>query len=194
MAIQPNIDMEYVERMATSSRPIPGQSLTNNPDEPLPFEKPTKFVEVQTALDYLFLELTEEGTAENLKKILEQQMPVSIITEQLLFKGFSEGLWNPDLMLLLLEPTMYMVISVADRLGVENVIIEEGDEPLEVELKDEEKVRRLQEATKVVIKGQKEKSQMNGVMNTPPTETIEPPLEPTSVEPMTKSLLSKEEG
>jgi len=187
MAQQPNIDMETLERMMTGPRPIPGQSLTNNPDNSLPFERPTKFVEVQPALDQLFLELTDENTIDKLEDVLSRKIPVATIAEQILFKGFSEGLWNPDLMMLLLEPTIYMIMSIADRVGVENVVLEEGDDPEAVDLDDAEKARRYQEATKALIKHKKQSGQMNQMMKEEPTPKAKE-------KPKPRSLLSKEEG
>jgi len=43
---------EAVESFGKASRPIPGQSLTTNPDEPRPFEGPPDFTNFKEALDY----------------------------------------------------------------------------------------------------------------------------------------------
>ena len=44
-------NQEGLEAIASAPRPIPGQSLTSNPDEPKPFEGPPEFVEFREALD-----------------------------------------------------------------------------------------------------------------------------------------------
>jgi hypothetical protein len=36
-----------------------------------------------------------------------------------LFKGFTEGKWNPDLMMLLAEPTAYMLMALAERANID---------------------------------------------------------------------------
>ena len=58
--------------------------------------------------------------------------PVGDMAEQILFEGFSKGQWNPDLMLLLVEPTMYILIALADMADVEPRIDSE-DEPNDAE-------------------------------------------------------------
>lgn len=194
MARQPQpMNMEFIEQVATGPRPIPGQSLTNSPDAPLPFEGPTKFVELQPALDHLFIQLTEDGALKNLEGLLSQKYPVSLIAEQLLFAGFTEGLWNPDLMLLLLEPTIYMILSIADRLGIKDIVIDENETPDEYgeEADPETKVRKMQDATKAFIKAKTMKGQMSKM--TAPRE--EAPAEaPVQQEQKIRSLLSREEG
>ena len=46
----------------------------------------------------------------------------------MLFKGFTEGKWNPDLMLLLAEPLAFMLIALAERQGIDYVINNDDDE------------------------------------------------------------------
>ena len=36
-----------------------------------------------------------------------------------LYAGFYKGKWNPDLMMLLMEPVIYMIMALAERAGVE---------------------------------------------------------------------------
>ena len=45
---------------ATLNRPIPGESLYDDPDSPSAYEGPTKFTTIQKASQYLFDQLTEE--------------------------------------------------------------------------------------------------------------------------------------
>jgi hypothetical protein len=40
------------------------------------------------------------------------------ISSIILYTGFLEGKWNPDLMTLLMEPTMYMVMYLGDQAGI----------------------------------------------------------------------------
>ena len=54
--------------------------------------------------------------------------------------GFlAEGKWNPDLMLLLIEPTLYLLISIADYGDVKNYTLyaEEVDDP-DTEISDDD--------------------------------------------------------
>ena len=46
-------------------------------------------------------------------------IPVSDVVQQILYIGFTKGKWNPDLMLLLVEPLLYLVMSLCEKAGVE---------------------------------------------------------------------------
>ena len=52
-------DQAVLEYLPNNGSPIPGQSLTNNPDTPYPWEGETTFTEVRPAIDALFIEVTE---------------------------------------------------------------------------------------------------------------------------------------
>ena len=72
------------------------------------------------------------------------------IAQTLLFTGFTKGYWNPDLMLILIEPVAYMYMALAERAGIDPVIDlnEDEEEDAEEEFfgisKDNEKLKRLQ--------------------------------------------------
>ena len=120
--------------LATNGRPIPGQSLTSNPDEPRPFEKPTRHVELSSAIDALYLELSEPEAKESVLKLMNDQVPVGNLAQVILTDGFQKGMWNPDLMLLLIEPTMYILISLAEQAGIDYKTYEgEENEPSDPE-------------------------------------------------------------
>ena len=179
-----------IDKLATPNVPIPGQSLTNNPDEPLPFEGPPQFANMQDALDYIFLDLTDPEKTSSLKTILKSGYPVSLLTEQILMVGFTEGLWNPDVMLLLLEPVLYMIIAVGNKLGVEDLVVEPGDVPNQEEMSEEETVAKVKEAKKAVLDKLTGRSEPAGMDPPVASETPESIEEPTQVN---KSLLSREE-
>ena len=42
-------DQEGLNFLGSMPRPIPGQSLTNNPDNPYPWEQPPQFTELPTS-------------------------------------------------------------------------------------------------------------------------------------------------
>ena len=44
------------------------------------------------------------------------------LSQVILFKGFTEGKWNPDLMMLLAEPLAYMLMALAERQGINYTI------------------------------------------------------------------------
>ena len=53
--------------------------------------------------------------------------PVDELTQTILYRAMSTGKVNPDLMLLLVEPLMYLIIAIAENSDIEPVIYE-GEE------------------------------------------------------------------
>ena len=119
---------EYLKLVAGGGRPISGQSLTTNPDDPQPYERPPQYTSVHEASEDIFSKLIEEETYKQLLIVLGDGMPVMDIVQTMLFTGFSEGKWNPDLMLMLVEPVAYMILALAERAGLDPVIYREEDE------------------------------------------------------------------
>ena len=119
---------EYMKIVAGGGRPIPGQSLTINPDDPQPYERPPQYTSVHEASEEIFSRLIEEETYKQLIMVLGDGMPVMDVVQTMLFTGFSEGKWNPDLMLMLVEPVAYMILALAERAGLDPVIYREEDE------------------------------------------------------------------
>ena len=50
------------------------------------------------------------------------------IVKIILYRGFSDGLWNPDMMLILAEPLAYMIMALAERADVDFKIDEDDEE------------------------------------------------------------------
>ena len=124
---------EYVKVTTQLGRPIPGQSLTTDPDNPAPYEKPPRFTSVHEASEFLFEKLIEEETYMQVMELLIDDMPIMDITQTLLFQGFTEGQWSPDLMLMLVEPVAYMLLALAERAQIDPVIYRGEDEDDEEE-------------------------------------------------------------
>jgi len=81
--------------------------------------------------------MTEEETYIEIVSALGQGMPVTGMTQMLLQDGFQKGAWNPDLMMQLIEPTMYMIMSMAEKAGVKYRVDEE-DNPEAEDASEEE--------------------------------------------------------
>ena len=114
------------------NRPIPGQGLTNDPENPYPWEKPPEFTDLGDGLQYVFGKLIEPKTYVSIMDVLDDGTPLMDVTQGILFKGFTEGKWNPDLMMLLAEPTAYMLLALAERADV-NIKIFKGEEDDDME-------------------------------------------------------------
>jgi len=123
-----DFDQDGLEFLANNGRPIPGSSLTNSPDNPYPWEQPAQYTELQPAIDALFLELSEPEAFHSIMDLVRNDVPVGDIAQVVLTDGFQKGLWNPDLMLLLMEPTMYMIIAFAEKAGIQDYVTYEGEQ------------------------------------------------------------------
>ena len=126
----PPLQVAFNANMQKMQRPIPGQSLTRDPENPLPSEQPPQFVDKTDALEYLFSSFVEENKYESLLTVLDQGMPLMDLTKIIVMSGFKDGLWNFDLMLILIEPVAYMLMALAERAGIDLKVMEDegGDE------------------------------------------------------------------
>ena len=118
--------LQYLTDNMNRGRPIPGQSLTNDPEQPSIWEKPPEFTVPREALHYLFEKLLDPPVAENTLVSLINGVGVIDIASIMLYTGFIEGKWSPDLMLLLAEPTLYMIMALAEKAEVD-YILDTGD-------------------------------------------------------------------
>ena len=103
----------------TLNRPIPGQGLTNDPDNPWPWEKPPEITNLEDGVQYVFGRLIEPEAYSSIMNVIDDGTPLMDVTQGILFKGFTEGKWNPDLMMLLAEPTAYMLMALAERADID---------------------------------------------------------------------------
>jgi len=125
MAI-PQTGIDFLEKSMNVGRPIPGQSLTNSKDQPYNWERPPTITEPREAMYAVFNSLIEPNTAANVLLSISKGMGVIDIASVMIYTGFIEGQWNPDMMLILMEPTMYMIMALAEKAEIEYVI-ETGD-------------------------------------------------------------------
>ncbi len=140
-------NQEAVDAFAQAGRPIPGQSLTSNPDEPRPFEGPPDFTNFKEALDYTAAELLLEENYTPMVLAMGDGIPVTDLAMQIGYVGFREGKWNPDLMMMLIEPLMYLLMALAEKADIQYRIDDEDDEDDEDSIL-EDKVRNIAETLK----------------------------------------------
>jgi hypothetical protein len=109
-------------------RAVPGQSLTGNPDETPPWERPPEFTQVAEALDAIVTEFLEPEKFVALIQLLAlQRMSIAALAQAILEDGFREGRWNPDLMLLLAEPLMVILMAISERAEIRDYEIYDGE-------------------------------------------------------------------
>ena len=107
---------------------IPGQSMTASPDSKMKWDGPPKHSGFREASEAIFLELLEPETLKSVVTLLQKDTPVSEITSVILITGFSEGKYNPDLLMMLIEPTMYFIMAIADKFGIDPKIYKGEEE------------------------------------------------------------------
>ena len=94
--------------------PIPGESLTSSPDMPKAWERPPQYTDPEDAMEAVYMELTGEDTLRKLINIINDGIPLDEIAQVVLYKGYTEGKFTTDLMVMLIEPTLYLLIAIAD--------------------------------------------------------------------------------
>jgi len=141
-------NQEILDHLGQMDGPVPGQSLTADPDNPLPWERPPTHTTLNSAIHALFDFMTEEETYIDIVTALGDGMPVGNLAETILQDGSFKGAWNSDLMLLLAEPTMYMLMSMAEKAGVKYRIDDEDDPEIE-EASPEEELSALQDLNRI---------------------------------------------
>ena len=145
---------EFTMQAAQMKRSAPGEAMSNNPDSPYPFESAPEFTVQREALEYLFTVITDESKYVDILIAIDNGVPIMELTQVILFKGFTEGKWNPDLMMMLAEPTTYMLMALAERADIDFKVYkgEEEDEDAEATLFnidiDKQKLKELRSVSK----------------------------------------------
>ena len=108
--------------------PIPGESLTASPDTPKAWERPPQYTDEEDAMRAVYMVLTEQDSLRGLIEIISEGTPLDEIAQVVLYKGYVEGKYTPDLMLLLAEPTIYLLIAIADYAEIKDYVLYEGED------------------------------------------------------------------
>ena len=108
--------------------PVPGESLTASPATQQPWETPSRYTEQDKAMEAVYMELTSPDNLEKLVDIINDGTPLDEVAQVILYKGYSEGLFSPDLMMLLIEPTLYLLIAIADYADIKDYVLYEGED------------------------------------------------------------------
>ena len=123
--------------------PTPGEGLTQSPEQKFPWEQPPRHTEVKPVMEEIFLQITERENLIELLGLFMNKQPVDEIAQVILYKGVTSGLFNMDLMLMLVEPTMYLLIAIAEEYDIEPVIYEGQD----VDLAEKEDIDTVKKET-----------------------------------------------
>ena len=171
------------------NKSVPGQSLTNNPSQPYAWETPPRYTNVQEAATTIFADMTEEENFIPLMTALKSGNSVVDIASTILYRGFQLGQFNPDMMLLLMEPVMYMIMALAERVGLGDLLGYEGEQK-EEEYDEDEKEEKLN-LLKNTIKNKLNQVSEQSLEGMPELQKQILSFEPSE---KTKSLLEKTEN
>lgn len=144
--------------MKMEANPVPGQSLTQDPDNKAPWETPPDIVEIEDFVQEAALDLLNPERIPGLLDTLRKGVPVEYLTETYLKAKVQQGTINPDLMMMAIEPVMWLVIFVATYGGIDpefapEINLDDGEEMTE-------NTQGLNKATKALSSGEKAISEL----------------------------------
>jgi len=124
------IDKKLIEQEPRGGfdAPIPGESLTSSPDNAKSWERPPQYVNEDRAMEALYLLLTDQDKLPDLINLIDSGTPIDEIAQVILYQGYTAGQYNPDLMLTMIEPTIYLLIAIADYAEIKDYTLYEGEE------------------------------------------------------------------
>ena len=106
---------------ATRSRfdvAITGQSLTKEPKS-YPWESPPKFTTPDEVMDYYFNKFDEDEVLFSLFAMLEAEIPVTTIVNSMIMGAFGEGMYTPDLGIIIAEELGLLIMVIAKEAGID---------------------------------------------------------------------------
>jgi hypothetical protein len=180
-------NQEAIDALVNAGKPIPGQSLTNDPDQRYPWESPPEYTDYKQALNFIADKLLDKEVYVPMMKGIGAGVPITDITLQMLQAGFEQGKWNPDLLMMLIEPTVYTLMALAEKANIQYRI--NGDEEEDMDEDDEKEIQMMRQKNLQELANTKvsEKSKVpSGVV---PREILQ---QIDNME-MPQSLLSREE-
>ena len=138
--------VDFLSHQMNTGKSIPGQSLTSSPDNPRAWESPPEFTKLQHSMDYMFQTIFNPEVASNLLLSINNGVGIFDLTSIILYTGFLEGKWNPDLMMLLAEPTMFMIMALCEKADISYKLDSIDDEAV-LEMNPEEQIEKLNSGT-----------------------------------------------
>ncbi|MAN64448.1 MAG: hypothetical protein CMI60_21155 [Parvibaculum sp.] len=109
-------------------RPIPGQSLTDEPGN-YPWEHPPQYTDLREARDRIFQGITKPENVKQLITMLASDVPVEAIVRTVLFAGFTEGKWSVDMATLLAPVVLVQIVGIAKAAKIEKFRILLDEQP-----------------------------------------------------------------
>ena len=124
--------LDELVNLSSRGAAIPGQSLTNDPEQPYPWEKPAEFSNPRDALNDITASLLRPEAVKEMLDALAKGASVGDLAMAIAYAKFAEGKINPDVMLLVMEPIMYLIMGIAEEANIQYNIdgddLDESDE------------------------------------------------------------------
>lgn len=137
--------LDEIVNLSNTGSSLPGQSLINDPEQPYPWEKPATFSNPREALDSIVEELLQPEAMKNIVGALAKGAAVADLSLVVLYTKFTEGEINPDTLLLLAEPVMYIMMAIGEEANIKYNIEGNDLDELDEEDNQEEDTRKLNE-------------------------------------------------
>lgn len=132
--------------------PVPGQSLTDKPGN-YPWEHPPQYTDTSEAADYVWDKITQPQFAEQVIGMLDAGIPIEAIGKIILFTGFAEGKWNPDIALIIAEPIMKMIAAIGIHGGVKKFRVSMSDLTNNKQMQSITQIKNNKEQFEKIAKG-----------------------------------------
>ena len=155
--------------------PIPGQGLTDEPGN-YPWEHPPQFTDVVEASEFVWDRLHRPAFTEQVLAMLDAGIPVEALGRIIIFNGFMEGKWNPDVAFLIAAPVMKMIAIMGITAGVDKIKMSMSDITNNEQIQSIAKTKvNAEEAEKIAagVKQDIKKIESKGLMAKPEKEEIE---------------------
>ena len=155
--------------------PVPGQSLTDTPGN-YPWEHAPLISDPEQATEFIWDRLHKPEFAEQVIAMLDAGIPVEALGRVILFGGFVEGKFSPDVAFLIAQPVMEMIATMGLTAGVDNIKMSMSDITNNEQIQSIVKTKVNAEETAEAAKGVKEdikKIEKKGLMAKPNQEEME---------------------
>ena len=152
--------------------PVPGQGLTDTPGN-YPWEHPPLYTDTSEAADFVWDRLHRPEFAEQMIAMLDAGIPVEALGRIIIFNGFIQRKWTPDIAFIIAEPIMKMIATMGMKAGVKNIRMSMEDITNKEAIKSIVKTKLSNEDTEKAAMGVKQdikKIEKKGLMAKPKKE------------------------
>jgi hypothetical protein len=126
--------LDELTNLSNQGSPVPGQSLVNSPESKYPWENPATFSNPREALDDITTTILQPDTAKSIVKALATGAAAIDLTMGILYSKFLQGDISVDNLLLLAEPTTYIIMALGEEANIKYNI--EGNDLDELDFDD----------------------------------------------------------